>query len=209
MTQSSEVGEVTRLLKEASSGNREAFGALVALVYKELNLLAHKRLRREPPGHTLGTTGLVHEAYLRLAQQSRAQWENREQFFAVASEVMRRVLVDHARRRQRTKRGGTVEHVPLAEALDALPDFMGESAADELVALDDALTALAGFNPEGARIVQLRFFGGLSNEEVASMLSSSERTVRRQWAAAKAWLRRELAPHLTKGSSLTDLGVDV
>jgi RNA polymerase sigma-70 factor, ECF subfamily len=189
MSTSSEPGEVTRLLQEASRGNREAFGALVSLVYRELSDLAHRRLRHEPPGHTLGTTGLVHEAYLRLAEQSRAQWENRGQFFAVASEVMRRVLVDHARRRQRAKRGGRVEHVALADALD------------------EALTALAAFNPEGARIVQLRFFGGLSNEEIAAMVSSSERTVRRQWAAAKAWLRRELAPQLSHGSALGELGI--
>lgn len=206
MSSSPEPGEVTRLLQDASRGNREAFGALVTLVYGELTALAHQRLRHEPPGHTLGTTGLVHEAYLRLAEQSRARWENREQFFAVASEVMRRVLVDHARRRQRTKRGGGAEHVPLAEAMDSAPALMSDAAADELVALDDALTSLAAFNPEGARIVQLRFFGGLSNEEIAGMLASSERTVRRQWSVAKAWLRRELAPHLASGSALAELG---
>ena len=185
--------EVTRLLQAASPGDRSAFAELVALLYRELSRLAHQRLGGEQTGHTLGTTGLVHEAYLKLSAQGRAQWENREQFFAVASEAMRRILVDHARRRLRDKRGGGFAHVPIEEAVDALPvHTLTDEQSGELVALDEALQRLAAFNPEGARIVQLHFFGGLSQGEIATMLNSSERTVRRQWSVARAWLRREL-----------------
>lgn len=194
-------GEITRLLHAASGGDREAFGRLVGVVYEELTRIAHGRLRVEPVGHTLGTTGLVHEAYLRLASQERSNWQNREQFFAVASEAMRRVLVDHARRRLRDKRGGHLEHVPLDDAIDAVA--LTDAQSEELVALDDALTRLAAFNPEGARIVQLHFFGGLSQGDIAAMLDSSERTVRRQWSAARAWLRRELRGNV---GTLTGLG---
>jgi RNA polymerase sigma factor (TIGR02999 family) len=194
-------GEITSLLHAASGGDREAFGRLVGVVYGELARLAHARLRAEPVGHTLGTTGLVHEAYLRLASQERAAWQNREQFFAVASEAMRRILVDHARRRLREKRGGGVEHVPLDDALEAVA--LTDEQSEELVALDAALARLAAFNPEGARIVQLHFFGGLSQGEIATMLGSSERTVRRQWSVARAWLRRELRGGV---SSLSGLG---
>lgn len=190
--------DVTRLLREASAGSEEAFARLVTRLYEELSRLASQRLRSESPGHTLGTTGLVHEAYLRLVDQTRAEWRNREQFFAVASETMRRVLVDHARRRQRAKREGALTRVPLREDLEpSIDSYLQDDRADELVAIDDALIRLAEFNPQGAQIVQLRFFGGLSNTEVADVLDSSERTVRRSWALAKAWLRRELGPHST------------
>ena len=192
-------GDITQLLHEVAAGDRDAFARLVAVVYDELNRLARQRLHAERVGHTLGTTGLVHEAYLRLAGQHRAQWKNREQFFAVASEAMRRILVDHARRRLRGKRGGGAEHLPLDEAMDAVA--LTDEQSEELVALDDALGRLAAFNPERARIVQLHFFGGMSQAELATMLDSSERTVRRQWSTARAWLRRELrgqgAPHPT------------
>lgn len=202
-------GEITRLLNEASVGNRDAFGQVVTLVYGELSVLAHRKIRHELPGHTLNTTGLVHEAYLKLVDQNRAEWKNCEQFFAIAAEAMCRVLVDHARRQNRNKRGGKQEHVSLTEA-DALdvPAFLGDEQAEELIALDEALQRLAAFNPEGARIVQLRFLGGLSNEEVADMLESSERTVQRSWSVSKAWLRRELGALVHHGSALSSLGVD-
>lgn len=204
-----EPGDVTRLLHEASGGNQHAFSELVTLLYRELNELAHRKLRLEATGHTLSTTALVHEAYLKLVPQQRAAWQNREQFFAVAAEAMRRVLVDHARRRQRTRRGGGQALVPLGDGEDVVaPDFLADDQAEELVALDEALVRLAAFNPEGARIVQLRFFGGLSNDEVATVLDSSERTVRRQWSVAKAWLRRELGVLVRDGSSLTSFGTD-
>lgn len=201
-----EPGDITRLLHQASGGSGDAFSQLVTLLYRELNDLAHRKLRLESPGHSLNTTGLVHEAYLKLADQTRADWKNREQFFAVAAEAMRRVLIDHARRRHRAKRGGRQEHVPLDEAIDTPhPDYLDDEQAEELIALDEALERLAAFNPEGARIVKLRFFGGLSNDEVADVLASSERTVRRQWSVAKAWLRRELGTLVRDGSSLSSL----
>lgn len=187
-------GEITRLLQQASAGDQHAFGRLVTLVYGELNALAHRRLLAEGIGHSLNTTALVHEAYLKLVDQTRAEWHNREQFFAVAAEAMRRILIDHARRRHRTKRGGHQEHVPLDEAEDTpIANLVSDDDAEALLALDEALDRLAAFNPQGARIVQLRFFGGLTNEEAATVLQSSERTVRRAWTAARAWLRRELA----------------
>lgn len=189
----SDAAEVTRLLEELNRGNRDAFAELMRVLYDELSRLAHLRLRQEAVGHTLGTTALVHEAYLRLVDQSRSEWRNREQFFAVASEAMRRVLVDHARRRRRDKRGGGHEQVRLREDLLPADDsYLAEPDAEELLALDEALTRLAEFNPQGARIVQLRFFGGLSNEEVAAVVDTSERTVRRSWTVAKAWLRDAL-----------------
>ncbi len=192
----SDIGEVTRLLNEASRGNRDAFGQLVTRLYDELNAIAHRRLRLEATGHTLSTTALVHEAYLKLSDQPNAEWKNREQFLSIAAEAMRRVLVDHARGRQRAKRGDGVALLPL-DAADVSPaSLLNDDQAADLMALDEALSRLEAFNPEGARIVQLRFFGGLSNEEVATVLQSSERTVRRQWSVAKAWLRRELGDHL-------------
>jgi RNA polymerase sigma factor (TIGR02999 family) len=193
MSAADEPGDVTRLLAAVSEGNAAAFDELVTLVYQELSQLAHRKLRQEVPDHTLGTTALVHETYLRLVGQTRAVWQNREQFFAVASEAMRRVLVDHARRRLRGKRGGGAEMVSMSDDLDAgAASALDDDQSEELLALDDALVRLAVFNPQGARIVQLRFFGGLSHEEIATVMDSSERTVRRQWAVAKAWLHREL-----------------
>jgi len=202
-----EPGDVTGLLREASRGNREAFDRLLPLVYQELNQLARAKLRLERPGHTLGTTGLVHEAYLRLVDQTRAEWHGRHQFFAVASEAMRRILIDHAKRRRAAKRGGGGHHVPLDEVgeVGAEPDLMNDDQAIELLALDDALERLAGFNPQGARIVQYRFFGGLTTEEIGELLGTSERTVRRSWTVAKAWLRRELG-EVIDGARTTLLG---
>ncbi len=193
--------EITRLLHEASEGATDAFSALITLLYDELSSLAHQRLRHEAPGHTLSTTGLVHEAYLKLVGQTRMEWRNREQFFAIASEAMRRILIDHARRRQRDKRGGAIEHVPLRDDLaHARHDLVADEQVEQLLTLDSSLTRLAEFNPEGARIVQLRFFGGLSNTEVADVIDTSERTVRRTWSVAKAWLRRDMARETASNS---------
>lgn len=163
------------------------------LVYDELRRIAHQRLRGEREGHTLDTTALVHEAYLRLVDQTRVEWRDRNHFFAVASEAMRRILVDHARQKQTAKRDGGVP-VPLDVAAEiTLPDdALTDAQALELIALDDALHRLATFNPEGVRVVQYRFFGGLSNEDIAAVMGTSERTVRRTWTMARAWLHREL-----------------
>jgi RNA polymerase sigma factor (TIGR02999 family) len=190
--------EITGLLHQAAQGNRAAFDQVLPLVYEELNRLARAKLRFERPGHTLNTTALVHEAYLKLVDQTHAQWQNRQQFFAVASEAMRRILIDYAKRRAAAKRGGTMHRVTVEEA-ERIPEnaeLMSGDQATELIALDEALDRLAGFNPEGARIVQFRFFTGLSNDEVADVLGSSERTIRRSWTVAKAWLRRELGDRL-------------
>jgi RNA polymerase sigma factor (TIGR02999 family) len=200
---SDEPGDITRLLREVSHGNRDAFDRLVPLVYGELSVLARHKLRFEQVGHTLNTTALVHEAYLKLVDQTRAEWHGRHQFFAVASEAMRRILIDYAKRRKAGKRGGGHADVPL-DVAGELPsgDLFEDAQADELLALDDALTRLAEFNPQGARIVQYRFFGGLSNEEIAELMGTSPRTVRRSWTVAKAWLRRELGDRVDGDSSM-------
>ncbi|MBM4188791.1 MAG: sigma-70 family RNA polymerase sigma factor [Gemmatimonadetes bacterium] len=183
-------GEITSVLRLASHGNKGAFDQLLTLVYPELNRLAHARLRAEPVGHTLNTTALVHEAYLKLVDQTQADWKNRNHFFAVASEAMRRILVDYAKHHRAKKRGGGAIPVDLAAADQA--SVFSDSQVDELLALDDALDRLAQFNPDGARVVEFRFFGGLANPEVAEIMGTSERTVRRVWTVARAWLRRDL-----------------
>jgi RNA polymerase sigma factor (TIGR02999 family) len=188
-------GEITGLLRDVAEGSQEAFDRLLPLVYEELRSVAHGRLRAERSDHTLDTTGLVHEAWLRLAGQRRVSWQNRSHFFAVASEAMRRILIDYARRRQSGKRGGRAAHLGLdAAATLAAPELFTADQAEALLALDAALERLAAFNPQGARIVQYRFFGGMSGDEVARLLGVSERTVRRSWTLARAWLRRELGP---------------
>ncbi|HRP07645.1 MAG TPA: ECF-type sigma factor [Gemmatimonadales bacterium] len=184
--------QITGLLREASGGRREALDELLPLVYDELSGMAHARLRREAPGHTLETAALVHEAWLRLIGQHQVSWHDRHHFFAVASEAMRRILVDHARQRLASKRGAAAVHLPL-ESVDDLPGPRGVDLDDStLLALDEALERLERFNSSGARVVQYRFFAGLSNAEVGEMMGMSERTVRRSWTVAKAWLRREL-----------------
>lgn len=160
---------------------------LVVSLYSELKRLASRCMNRERGDHTLQTTALVHEAYLRLADQKQTHWKNKEQFLGVAAQLMRRILVDYSRSHGAAKRGGGVDHVFLEEASALSP----ERAAD-VVALDEALSRLAEFDPRQAQLVELRFFGGLSNEESASVLGVSERTAKRDWNLAKAWLMREL-----------------
>jgi RNA polymerase sigma factor (TIGR02999 family) len=188
----SDARAVTELLVAWGAGDRDALDALVPAVYAELRRQARLVLRREPSGHTLQPTALVHEAFLRLVDQRSARWESRAQFHAVAAEVMRRVLVDHARARQAAKRGSGATHVTLSGAdagEAALPDAMD---GVDVLALDDALTRLAALDPAKARLVALRFFAGLSIPEAAAALGVSPATVGREWAVARLWLRREL-----------------
>jgi RNA polymerase sigma-70 factor, ECF subfamily len=185
-------GEITRLLSAVAQGNKDALDQVMPLIYNELSRLAHSHLRYERPGHTLNTGALVHEAYLKLVDQSRVEWQSRGHFFAVTSQAMRRILIDYAKGWRAVKRGAGAGHVGLDAAGD-LPDLFSDDQLTELIALDQSLERLAEFNPQGARIVQYRFFGGMSNQEVAEVMSISERSVRRSWNAARAWLHRELA----------------
>ena len=178
---------VTELLAAWGEGDRAALDRLTPLVHGELRRIARLHMRGERGGHTLQTTALVNEAYLRLVEQRQARWQNRAHFFAIAAQQMRRILVDYARRRLYRKRGGGALQVSLAEA-EALP----VEREPDLVALDEALERLAGFDPRRARVVELKFFGGLSNDETAEVLKVSAGTVERDWAIAKAWLRKEL-----------------
>lgn len=175
-----------------TADNSPSVDELVARHYDELRLVAHSYLRREQPGNTLQTTGLVNEAYLRLASLTGLGPDERTRFFAIMSTTMRRVLVDHARRRGRLKRGAAATAVSLDHAELALSD----AEAEELVALDDALTRLEKINPRGSDVVQHRFFGGLTLEETAVVLDVSAKTVQRDWLAARAWLRKEVARDL-------------
>jgi len=180
-------GDVTALLRRWSGGDGTAADELTPLVYAELRRLAHQYLRRERAGHSLRSTDLVHEAYLRLIDQKEARWQDRAHFFAVSSRIMRRILVDYARSRLREKRGGGATMLVLNEAID-LP----ERRSFELIALDDALESLAKLDPQQSRVVELRFFAGLSVEETAAALGISRATVNRDWVTARAWLIREI-----------------
>jgi len=179
--------EVTQLLKAWRGGDQTALDRLIPLIHAELHRLAHHYMLRERVGHSLQTTALVNEAYLRLVDASQVAWENRAHFLAISANLMRRILVDFARSRGYQKRGGNVVKVELDEA--RVPS-LGRGA--EVIALDDALKALAAFDERGAKVVELRFFGGLSEEETGAVLGVSARTVKRDWAAAKAWLQREM-----------------
>ena len=183
----------TELLLRAGAGDAAAVAGIFPLVYEELRRLAHRHLAREAAGRTLGTTELVHEAYLRLVDQTRVSWTGRAHFLAVAATAMRRILVDHARRHN-VKRGAGAEHVSLEADALMCPD-----RADDFVSLDEALTALAERAPRKAKVVELRFFGGLSVEETAEVLRVSPITVMREWKSAKAWLYRELAGPTANG----------
>jgi len=180
--------DVTTILKLASDGDDSAVRRLLPLVYDELRALAESYLKQERPDHTLQATALVHEAYMRLIKQEDVEWQNRAHFFGVAAQAIRRILVDHARHHQRVKRGGQRQRVQLEDGV-ALLD---ESGLD-LLALDEAMNKLAEFNERAARVVELRFFGGLSRQEVGEFLSISLRTVADDWRLARAWLRRELS----------------
>ncbi len=179
--------EVTKLLCLWSDGNCEALESLMEVVYAELRRLAHSYLRRERPGNTLQSTVLVHEAYLRLIDQKNVTWQNRAHFFGIAAHMMRRILVDHARSRQASKRGAGISLLVLDEAV------AGSGPRDlNLVVLDQALESLARIDPQQSRIVELRFFAGLSIDDTAEVLRISPATVKREWAMAKAWLYREM-----------------
>lgn len=184
-------GEITRLLDSWAAGDRSAFEQLFPLLYPQLKRIADRQLRGERPGHTLEPTALVHEAFLELSGQRSAQFANRIHFLSVAAFVMRRILAEHARTRNAGKRGGGVAPVVLDEQIHqiAAPD----SAWEEIAAVDAALDRLAAFDARAAKVVVLRYFGGLSHDEIAEAMSVSVATVKRDWTAARAWLRRELA----------------
>jgi RNA polymerase sigma factor (TIGR02999 family) len=186
VTPLSQIG-VTELLVDWSKGDQEALNKLIPLVYDELHKLASRYLRRERPDHTLQTTALVHEAYIKLVDQKDANWQNRLQFFGVAAQLMRRILVDYARRRRASKRGGSYYKLSLDEAI-----VSSEEKDAELLALDEALDRLSAIDPQQSRVVELRIFAGLTLEETAQALNISPRTVRREWSMAKAWLRKEI-----------------
>lgn len=183
--------DVTLILKDWSKGDPAAIEALMPLVYGELRRMARRVMRSESAGHTLQPTALVHEAYLRLVDQTRVNWQNRAHFFAVAAQVIRRILVDHARARRRLKRGGGVLKITLSETISR-----DDAAGLDLAALDSALIRLAALDERQGRIIELRFFGGLSVEETAEVLGISPATVKRDWTSARAWLFRELQSRL-------------
>jgi RNA polymerase sigma-70 factor (ECF subfamily) len=178
--------DISALLRAWSDGDQSALERLTPIVYDELRRLARRYMKRERPGHSLQTAALVNEAYMRLVDYERMQWQNRAHFFAVSSQLMRRILVDHARRHN-LKRGGGVQHVSLDEAA-----VVGGDQDADLVALDNAMNALLRIDPRKVQVVEMRFFGGLSVEETAEVLKVSTITVKRDWRAARAWLYREL-----------------
>ncbi len=180
--------DITQMLIDWSNGDREALDRLIPVVYRELRRQAARHLRRERSGHTLQTTDLIHEAYLRLVDQNNVRWQNRTHFFAIAAQLMRRILVDHARRRHRAKRGGSAIALPLEEGLVVA----AEKSDVNLLALDEALTRLAALDVRQSQIVELRCFSGLSIEETAAVLGVSLTTVKDDLNMAKAWLRREI-----------------
>jgi RNA polymerase sigma factor (TIGR02999 family) len=180
--------EVARLLQEWKGGDAKARDALLPLVYKELRGLARSQLRKERPDHTLQSAALVHEAYLRLVGQNPPQWESRAHFFAIAAQLMRQILVDYARRHKATKRGGTVCKLSIENAA-----MLSERKDVDLIALDDALRSLAKLDGRQSRVVEMRFFAGLSLEEISVALEIAPATVQRDWMAARAWLHREIS----------------
>jgi RNA polymerase sigma factor (TIGR02999 family) len=181
------LGQVTRLLNDWSDGDSTALDELIPIIYDELRSLAAHYLRRERADHTLQPTALVHEAYFRLVDQKEVRWQSRAHFFGIAAQMMRRVLIDHAKSQGRAKRGGGRQKVDLDQAAG-----LSEEQASEVMALDDALEALARIDPRKSKIVELRYFGGLSVEETAEVLGVSPNTIMRDWAMAKAWLYNEI-----------------
>jgi RNA polymerase sigma factor (TIGR02999 family) len=200
---------VTQLLAKWRSGNEQALGELTGLVYQELRSLAQRHLRRERHNHTMQRTALVNEAFVRLVNQQSVDWQSRAHFFALASNLMRRILVDHARARLASKRGGGVSAVSLDELMAPLdaedaavsghagnipePQHVDEETDEDVAAIDEALTRLAQFDARQARVVEMRYFGGLTIEETATALDISDATVKREWTLARAWLKRELS----------------
>jgi RNA polymerase sigma-70 factor (ECF subfamily) len=194
--------EITRILHEWRAGSREALDRLIPIVYDELKILASRQLAREWRQNRLDTTAVVNDAYVKLFRQRDVDWQNRGHFFAIAAQLMRRILVDHARRDLRERRGGHAVHLGLTDA-DRKPAERSVDAVDA-VALDRALAKLQAIDPEQVRLVELRFFAGLTVEETAAALAVSPATVKREWAAAKAWLYRELTRGQTPGTTTTD-----
>lgn len=188
--------EVTSLLNQLAGGNQEAAARLVPLVYNELRQIAAARLRHERPDHTLQATALVHEAYMKLADQRDAKWQNRAQFFGVASQVMRRILVDYARGQQRLRRGGKQRKVALDDVVLISPD-----RTDELLAVNESLSNLEKLDPRQARVVELRYFAGLTIEEIASVVGVATKTVTRELNMAKAWLYGDLRQNYPQAAS--------
>jgi RNA polymerase sigma factor (TIGR02999 family) len=179
--------EITRLLQDWSNGDEQALEKLTPVLYKELHRMAHRYMRQERPGHTLQTTALINEAYLRLIGWKNVRWQNRAQFFGVSAQLMRKILVDFARSRNYAKRGPSARLISIEQAPGGSRD-----RARDILALDDALKQLAAIDPRKSQIVELRFFGGLSLEETAEILKVSSRTIRRDWELAKVWLGREM-----------------
>jgi RNA polymerase sigma-70 factor, ECF subfamily len=184
--------ELTAMLRDSREGNKDALDSLIPLVYDELHRQAHNYLRHERQNHTLQTSALINEAYLRLVAQKDVQWQNRAHFFGVAASLMRRILVDYAKTKNRAKRGGNDEDLPLEEALSVIAATTNEERKVDLILLDEALHKLENLDERQARIVELRFFSGLTIEETADVLKVSEMTVKRDWNMAKSWLRAEL-----------------
>ena len=191
----SSTGDITHLLNRLANGDQQAAAELVPLVYEELRRLAVRRLRHERPNHTLQATALVHEAYMKLAAQRGARWQNRAQFFAVTSQAMRRILVDYARTQQRTKRGGKQLRVTLEDVC-----VVSSRISEEILAVDESLERLEKLDPRQARIVELRYFSGLTTEEAAEALRISAKTVTREWNVARAWLYADLKESYRDGS---------
>lgn len=180
--------QISILLKDWSNGDAVAFEQLMPLVYKELRQMARRYMRQQPVGHTFQTTELIHEAYLKIANQNEHDWQNRAHFFGVAAQAMRHILVDYARAKSRKKRGGWQDRVSFNEELNVAAE-----SADEVVALDEALGELAALDERKAKVVELKFFGGLNTEEVAEVLKISPETVKRDWRFSRNWLLRELS----------------
>ena len=180
--------EITQLLKDWSEGNQTALDKLMPLVYDELRRQASRYLRNERQGHTLQTTALIHEAYLKLIGINQIEWQNRNHFFAIASTAMRRILVDYARERKRDKRGGVAENLPLDEGLQ----ISANEKSVDLIALDEALSRLAKLDERQTKVVELKYFSGLSIDEIAEVLGIANSTVRLDWNLAKAWLKQEI-----------------
>ena len=180
--------QITQLLAEWSDGNQSALDELYPLVYEELHRLARRYMSRERKGHTLQTTALINEAYVRLVDQRNVHWANRSHFFAISAQIMRRILIDHARRHAYAKRGGGAQQVSLEEAA-----VVARDQSVELMRLDEALKSLAEMDPRRSQVVELRYFGGLNNEEIAGVLKVSENTVTRDWNMARAWLYQQLS----------------